>query len=1485
MKNIKLKLTTLIIFNLSILAANYDDVEFENYVSGQGVNDVIAEAQLIVCKLSKLGTKELAGDGSYKATIFADECTETGGSNDSSQGTSAPSSSQSGGSSNNTSSGSEQTSNLQKELETVFVNTGFLTSTTQTTKGWVINDRPWNDETNRTPKHIVYLLNEQTQPADETSKFGKFTLRFQASTLGNKQEDLPEWYECPPENSRDYEHSWCSDGADLGRGILVADDGLIKFKSELQSSEQQNMAAQYSENGDIAGVYSKQTGFQDESLRDPSCDGAEDWWACQPEAYKNSSTTILGIFAFGISNTDKTYCTKMTELYKVDWSIYDEETDGPTLTSYTLTGEPLQRLGNEGWDVNEKCFSIDKDDAIINVFDYGVFNEDGTTLTTENQSFPITTTVEVNEVDRKVHGYASYWGVHVQDEYRGLVDSDTVWTKDNDADSTETYKVIPRKLQVRKSEKKFIALNELDGLSINFWTNDSWWSEEYQKLGFAAVDPWEGKIQFKTSKATFTDYNNGSASDPLTYGLYGYHDGADAYIVNLVGATIDKDNLTKILDNDPSDPGKLMNLTMEFSDFPDYTNYGSEGRGTYVGITLCTGSSIDYTKRTVYDAGQINIKSDQMCLSVGGNLQLKSDGTTMTLSTQKESDGGNYHMMFRDGASGTRLYFDSNNLNTGEYEYDFVVQKSGIERPSGMEIKLSNLISAFGGLSQMDDDGGDLNKGLKTFLNSSNSFTYLVSRYEDIYDHMGNPFNNIYGTFNTSSDPSAAIFVDDLKTTEPSDAGVAPSTETINVSLSKAQASAVTFDYAVSSSSTATAGEDYEAIASGTVTIPAGSTTASISFKQIADVVAEGLTDEVIILDLTNPTNAVLGRTSATVYIYDNDTNRVVYDDYSGTFDAATGTFTVTEGLKFTPTYSKSVLPAPISFTLTDWLTHMQKTYDPGEEWERTEYKELNIWSPDTNSSYTIGKKAFENPTSSTQENGVSTIEDSFVPASELPAELYCIDRCITSTLLNAHYTNAKSQADPVGDGTYTGTISSASPTPNASTGPYIKEDMTVTTIYNEGTDDQYTDTRDYRKGEWVDSVIASEMYKYTVESGSVKDMDGNVLALTVDWGGVARPEEKLRNAGGSYYESLDGHRNETIWGVGSWDLVDAETLPKLECTYSTDDNGNKIYSNENPQYTVANGKITETRYCSSRRWESKDILIRYSLEVQTYPNYEIFDSTGANVVFNPPKRLYFTAPDDSTKFGDDAGKKFILDYHGDHLGGIPGNVIDIETGISYGEYVTEWKDTYRWVPRFTIPDGTLLTENISDKKYKVKKLRGEEWLGKKDEAIGSLATLLTSKTKSDLLTNKDLRFEVSVREENWYQCSLTRIVTETDGDGNTFEREETDWELCYSEQYIDDTSVWTLDQSFANCQEVIDWEAERITGWIEDDIAAAESNGVEYTGPTTWQEYIAADPENWQYLYDRIDECKTIGNIPTTLINGGDPSVVNGDVIFDPTP
>ena len=71
MKNYKLK-SILAIALVSTYAntTDYDNAVFDNYVSGQGVNEVLAEAQTIICALSRMGTEDLAGDGSYKATIY-----------------------------------------------------------------------------------------------------------------------------------------------------------------------------------------------------------------------------------------------------------------------------------------------------------------------------------------------------------------------------------------------------------------------------------------------------------------------------------------------------------------------------------------------------------------------------------------------------------------------------------------------------------------------------------------------------------------------------------------------------------------------------------------------------------------------------------------------------------------------------------------------------------------------------------------------------------------------------------------------------------------------------------------------------------------------------------------------------------------------------------------------------------------------------------------------------------------------------------------------------------------------------------------------------------------------------------------------------------------------------------------------------------------------------------------------------------------------
>ena len=283
------------------------------------------------------------------------------------------------------------------------------------------------------------------------------------------------------------------------------------------------------------------------------------------------------------------------------------------------------------------------------------------------------------------------------------------------------------------------------------------------------------------------------------------------------------------------------------------------------------------------------------------------------------------------------------------------------------------MLNAFGNLSQFDDDGGTIQSGLKAFLNSSNDFSFLLSAF-DFYDGLGNRFNKISGSFGVSSDPAAAVFVDDINVIEGTTTVGIDDDKNVNfaVSLSKAQASDVTFDYAISSSSTASS-DDYSGLANGTVTIAAGATSSSIPLTIIGDFTSEGNLDETIILTLSNASNATLGRSSATAYIYDDDQNRVVYEDYVGSYSADTNTFTVTDGLNFASGYSKTKLPAPISFTTAEYLAAMKKVYGQGEEWEFIEYRDLNVYSQDTNQSYTIARNAFANPASNSSENGIST--------------------------------------------------------------------------------------------------------------------------------------------------------------------------------------------------------------------------------------------------------------------------------------------------------------------------------------------------------------------------------------------------------------------------------------------------------------------------------------------------------------------------------
>ena len=63
----------------------------------------------------------------------------------------------------------------------------------------------------------------------------------------------------------------------------------------------------------------------------------------------------------------------------------------------------------------------------------------------------------------------------------------------------------------------------------------------------------------------------------------------------------------------------------------------------------------------------------------------------------------------------------------------------------------------------------------------------------------------------------------------------------------------------------------------------------------------------------------------------------------------------------------------------------MFKTHNVGTEWEEVHYRDLNVYSQDTNASYTISKNSFANPADNSSVNGLSTETWTIVPASELP--------------------------------------------------------------------------------------------------------------------------------------------------------------------------------------------------------------------------------------------------------------------------------------------------------------------------------------------------------------------------------------------------------------------------------------------------------------------------------------------------------------------
>ena len=156
-----------------------------------------------------------------------------------------------------------------------------------------------------------------------------------------------------------------------------------------------------------------------------------------------------------------------------------------------------------------------------------------------------------------------------------------------------------------------------------------------------------------------------------------------------------------------------------------------------------------------------------------------------------------------------------------------------------------------------------------------------------------------------------------------------------------------------------------------------------------------------------------------------------------------------------------------------------------------------------------------------------------------------------------------------------------------------------------------------------------------------------------------------------------------------------------------------------------------------------------YSIRLKQRPDYRLFNTTdNLYAVISAPETVEYTVPPSGSALApsynfpntDLAGQKFKLKFEG--FGGIhniPGRVVDMSDGTIKGRYVNDgWKDSYRYIPEFVMPAGTVLTNlSAGGEDLKIRPLKGDVYIKKLDTPP---AGIVYTKTISDLPTSANLQ-------------------------------------------------------------------------------------------------------------------------------------------------
>ena len=441
--------------------------------------------------------------------------------------------------------------------------------------------------------------------------------------------------------------------------------------------------------------------------------------------------------------------------------------------------------------------------------------------------------------------------------------------------------------------------------------------------------------------------------------------------------------------------------------------------------------------------------------------------------------------------------------------------------------------------------------------------------------------------------------------------------------------------------------------------------------------------------------------------------------EFEGEYTAANDTWTFTKKISWA-SEGMTESNVNISFTSSQWIANVKETHGTGQSWEYSWIRPLWGWSPDTGDSYDIpeGALADKNPTTKTKANSIVIMNYEMVTPANFPAELKCITRCPTGALLSATYTQALNKVSGMEGAAKVDS-------------PYVPE--TVHYLKQAG--------GGWSQGDSYDGILATDVQTYTASGLNFNDAAGAVIQVPTN---ITDGWTQLEQ---TYFQPnpyANWWQEQTSWGVRPGSMVLSADLPKLECPRENPNDPTSAYRETHPNFNSS-----ATRYCEHQIYSEDSTLTEWyemNIGASKWDRQSFIKDQASTsfVTFSSPKMMWYEVPDDAAKYGDDAGKKIRLEFNGHgNLWGIPGEVINTQTGESLGQWISNWQSHYRYVDRFTIEahggmDATLT--DIDGNVYKVKALEGEEWLKLKNSAVATL-------TYSGLVNESDLPTESNLKD------------------------------------------------------------------------------------------------------------------------------------------